>query len=274
MGIQYLECMKGVFMKTLNNNQKIMISLALFLLMVLVNVLGVKGVFNGMSQEAVSAKYPTMITPAGYAFSIWSLIYLLLTASVTFQLFHRKDTTTGQVTHTISYWFWISCLCNMLWIVLFSYDYIGLAALASFAMVYAVLTILLQLRNLQLFRFHLIHPVAFSIYGGWLFVATVINVAAFLVKKNFHHVLMADYLWAIFTIFIATGLVLWVERKIQNTLFLLPVFWAYSAIYSKLMSTESIPDTRYLPYALLICLVVVAVNFYLRFRAYGNRLMQ
>ena len=43
---------------------------------VVINYLSNTGVFNGETMATISAKYQNLFTPAGYAFSIWGLIYL------------------------------------------------------------------------------------------------------------------------------------------------------------------------------------------------------
>jgi len=43
---------------------------------VIINYLSNTGIFNGETMATVSAKYQNLFTPAGYAFSIWGLIYL------------------------------------------------------------------------------------------------------------------------------------------------------------------------------------------------------
>lgn len=53
-------------------------NVVLLLFTFFVNFLGGSGRINGMSQAAVSDKYNTLITPAGYTFSIWGIIYSLL----------------------------------------------------------------------------------------------------------------------------------------------------------------------------------------------------
>lgn len=47
-----------------------------------INYLGVAGFINNASQVEVSRQYQTLITPVGFAFSIWSLIYWLLIISL------------------------------------------------------------------------------------------------------------------------------------------------------------------------------------------------
>ncbi len=50
------------------------------------NALAATGHINGVTPEMVSGKYPTVVTPAGYAFTIWSLIYVGLLAFSVYQL--------------------------------------------------------------------------------------------------------------------------------------------------------------------------------------------
>ncbi|MBA3770315.1 MAG: tryptophan-rich sensory protein, partial [Blastocatellia bacterium] len=53
---------------------------------IIFNALAASGRLFGVDTGDVSNRYPTVITPAGYAFSIWSLIYLGLVAFSIYQL--------------------------------------------------------------------------------------------------------------------------------------------------------------------------------------------
>jgi benzodiazapine receptor len=81
-------------------------------------------------------------------------------------------------------------------------------------------------------------PLSFGIYTGWLFIATVVNTAAMLVKLNLNGFGFADDIWAIIILIIAILLVIVVLLRIRNAAFPLPVAWAYFGIYQFLKAPE------------------------------------
>jgi benzodiazapine receptor len=81
-------------------------------------------------------------------------------------------------------------------------------------------------------------PLSFGIYTGWLFIATVVNTAAMLVKLNWNGFGIKDDIWAIIILIIAILLVIVVLLKIRNAVFPLPIAWAYFGIYQFLNAPE------------------------------------
>ncbi|HOD02080.1 MAG TPA: tryptophan-rich sensory protein, partial [Clostridiales bacterium] len=66
----------------MNRTNKAWISGILFAITLTINTLGALGVINGLTQKQVSDMYPTLITPSPFTFTIWSVIYSLLTISI------------------------------------------------------------------------------------------------------------------------------------------------------------------------------------------------
>ncbi|MGZ8551175.1 MAG: hypothetical protein ACXWV2_10960, partial [Chitinophagaceae bacterium] len=80
---------------------------------IIINYLSNTGIFNGNTMAVVSARLQNLFTPAGYAFSIWGLIYLGLFAFVIYQgrsLFTK--TADDRIVLKIGWWFVVSCLSN------------------------------------------------------------------------------------------------------------------------------------------------------------------
>lgn len=71
--------------------RKTWLNIVLFLAMIAINALGASGLINGMSQKDVTDRFPTLITPAPVAFSIGSVIYLLLAAGLVLTLTRQDD---------------------------------------------------------------------------------------------------------------------------------------------------------------------------------------
>jgi benzodiazapine receptor len=162
-----------------------------------VNALGGLGFINGLSQKEVSDKYITLIKPSSSAFSIWSVIYVLLFISIIIMIVKKDDPYYQKVIDKNTVLFIISSLFNMAWIVLFSYLQIGLSTFFILGFVIALSLICLQLLKINEEK-HFLLPLTFGIYTGWVFIATVVNAAAALVKLEWNRFGLAPEVWATF----------------------------------------------------------------------------
>lgn len=83
-------------------------NLAAFMLVVVLNVLSNALPINGQTMPEISAKYPSLFTPAGFTFSIWGVIYVALLLFVIYQALpsqRNNETIAG-----ISRLFQINCV--------------------------------------------------------------------------------------------------------------------------------------------------------------------
>lgn len=135
---------------------------------------------NGIQTGAISDLYPSLFTPAGYVFSIWGLIYGLLIAFAVFQAMPAQRNNPRL--QNLGYVFALSCLANSLWI--FSWHYRAMvwsqllivALLVLLLMAYRRLNIEKVNKGLEISRGEKwTTQLAFSVYSGWLTVATVAN---------------------------------------------------------------------------------------------------
>lgn len=203
----------------------------LFLAVTLViNTLGAFGFINGLSQKEVSDMYVTLITPSPATFSIWGVIYSLLIISVIAMIIKKDAPYYKSAVNQISALFRISCILNIAWIIAFSYVQIELSVLIVFGFVITLSLICRELLKVNDGK-HRLLPLSFGIYTGWLFIATVVNTSAMLVKLKWNGFGVADDIWAIIVLIIAIVLVIAVLSKIRNAAFPLPIAWAYFGIY-------------------------------------------
>jgi hypothetical protein len=210
----------------------------LFLVVTLViNTLGALGFINGLSQKEISDMFVTLITPSPSTFSIWSVIYSLLLISVIVMIVKKDDTYYKSAVNQISTLFWVSCILNIGWIVAFSYVQIELSVLFILGFVITLSLICQKLLKIQ-DRKRWLLPLSFGIYTGWLFIATVVNIAAMLVKLKWNGFGIAADIWGIIILIIAILLVVAVLLKIRNAAFPLPIAWAYFGIYQFLNAPE------------------------------------
>lgn len=232
----------------------------LFLIFTLVvNGLGSGGYINGMSQKAVSDRYMTLITPNSGAFAIWGVIYGLLFISLAFMIFSKQDYYRKAVKE-ISFLFIVSSVFNMAWILAFSYLQLILSSILILAFLFTLTSICRRLAGIHN-RGRWLLPLTFGLYTGWVFIASVVNISATLVKWNFSGWGLSESIWASLTLVVALILVAFVVYKIRNAALSLPIAWAFYGITVALDTagrlTGLLSITLYVGMAFLLALAVL-----------------
>lgn len=231
-----------------------------------INFLGGTGMINNASQGEVSAEFQTLITPAGFAFSIWSVIYGLLVASMIVMIVKSDEPYYQKAINGISPFFWLSSAFNMIWIVAFSYYQIGISTLFIVGYLLSLTRIIQILLKIQEGKRWLL-PLTFGLNAGWLFIATVVNISAFLVQIEWNGFGYADEVWATLILAISVVLCLAVLLRLKNAAFPLPIAWAYWGIYQELSGASDVGVVRIVALGGMVILVLLA-----GFVFYRNRL--
>lgn len=229
----------------------------LLLLTLIINAMGAFGVINNMSQKEVSDMYQTLITPSPSTFSIWSVIYGFLIISVVIMIIKKEDAYFNRVVEEISHLFWISCALNIIWIISFSYELIGLSTIFILAFSIVLVLIVQAIGRIQTQNRFLL-PITFGIYAGWLFIATVVNIAAWFVKTEWKGFGISPELWSCIILLVAAVLTAYVVLKTRNAIFPLPIAWAYFGIYNFLNEPDGFDGAyKVLPVVALIGVVLL-----------------
>lgn len=205
-------------------------NLIMLLLVFLFNFLTGTGRINDLSQADISAMFPTKITPAGFAFSIWGVIYTLVFISVIWMLLKHKDKEMTRLIQTAGWWFNLSAVANILWTITFSYLLLPLSTILIALLLFSLTMILKNLSKLGT-KLNSLFPLAFGMYAGWVMIATVVNIAASLVQLKWNGFGISDVMWANIILVVAIFIVFWVTTNTTNVIIPLPVAWAYFAIY-------------------------------------------
>ncbi len=208
-----------------------------FIVTLAINTLGGMGIINGMSQKEISDRYTTLITPSPSTFSIWGLIFTLLFVSLAVMIVKKDNAYYQKATDEISILFRISCVFNIIWMLAFSYLQIELSTV--FILVFAITLAFISLKLNKIHtKGHFLLPLTFGIYTGWVFIATVVNVAVALVKVEWNGFGVETEIWAIITLIIGLALAFVVLTSNKNVVFPLPIAWAYLGIYQFLKSPD------------------------------------
>lgn len=202
-------------MKILN----LIILLGVITVNALANILPINGVTTG----EVSAQFDNYFTPAGFTFSIWSLIYLGLLVFAVYQFFSKSY--NPEVIGSI---FVVNGIANVSWILAWHYGYFTLTVLLM-----GVLLGTLVLINLRIKESSGVVKLPFRIYLGWICVATVANLAVYLKYLDTSIFDDAEVTWAILFVIIAGGLGVAMLVKKGWVPTTLTIAWGIGGIYSK-----------------------------------------
>ncbi len=202
-------------------------NLAVFAVMVLLNVLSNALPINGQTMPEISAKYPSLFTPAGFTFSIWGLIYLSLLVFVIYQgLPSQRDNSRVA---RIGPYFKVNCLANALWIVLWHYDLLVLSLLVMFIILATLILIYGSLNeemrhsgSWQRVALHL----PFSLYTGWITVATIANISVLQTHYGWDTVALSAEQWTFLKLALAGAIGAFVVLRLRDPVFVLVVAWA------------------------------------------------
>ena len=227
-------------MKDENSKLRIFKYLNLFslLLVILVNFLANYLPINGYNTGELSDLYPNLFVPAGITFSIWGLIYLVLGIFIVFQFIPMSDNekTKNMIIEKIGYLFFFSSIANIGWILSWHYLYV----LLSLLVMISLLLILIKIyNNLEIGikkynkKIYSIFIMPFSIYLGWITVATIANVTAFLVNINWNGFGLSDIFWTIAVIIVGLIITLYILLKRKDIAYSLVITWSYFGIIIK-----------------------------------------
>ncbi|MEK3899497.1 MULTISPECIES: tryptophan-rich sensory protein [unclassified Paenibacillus] len=227
-------------------------NLLLFLGVIVINTLSVVLPLGGNSTAEISDRYHTYLTPAGYAFSIWSLIYLLLAGFIIYQF--RKGTGGRDSVQRIGIWFMLSCIFNMGWLLLWHYLYIELSLVAMVLLLLSLIVIYRKTRFIAdpTTGEKWLVKLPFSLYLGWISVATIVNVSVVLVKNDWGGFGLSGILWAVIMLCVGAVLAVLVSFPYRDSIYPLVFVWAYIAIAAEHKDTNEVYFTALIAAGLLL----------------------
>jgi len=205
------------------------------ILVIAVNYFAQAGRFNNNTIASLSREYDNLFTPAGYAFSIWGIIFISLLFYTGFQLYKAFSSyfDSGIILKT-GYWFIIANLANALWVIVWLYEYTFISVIVMFVILGSLLKIVIN-TNMERWDAPL-KTIAFTwwpicLYAGWIAVASIANVAAYLSKIGWDGWIFSESQWTVIMIGIAVIVNSLMIYKRNMREFALVGVWALIAIY-------------------------------------------
>ncbi len=232
-----------------------------FLVMIAVNALANILPINGVGTGDVSDSYPDLFAPAGVTFAIWGLIYILLGGYTLYQLgifgtshrFYQKPSM-----RKVAVYFSISSIANTLWIFAWHYDFIGLSLILMLVILASLLLIMEQLRTAGFWL-----KVPFSIYFGWITVATIANITTWLVSIGWQGSGVLEVTWTVLVLIVGLLISGATMLNHRDAPYGWVIIWAYAGIGLKHISENGFasvyPSVITTVMACIIALVAVQV---------------
>jgi len=256
----------GYFMQKSKINYFIYLNIIAFIVTIIINSLAGSTTFIGGQLTAqVSDANPTLITPAGYVFSIWGIIYLLLGIFTVYQALPRNKDRPFQ--KQISFFFVLSCVANILWLFAWQYEQLPLSVglmlllLASLIMIYQRLGV--GKAGTPLKEKLAVH-LPFSVYLGWITIATIANISATLVNAGWDGAGIDPTTWAIVVVAVAVLITLLVLALRKDIAYALVIVWALVGIAAKQIQNPTIVTlTQTSAIIIAVAIIITAIAMFL-----------
>ena len=236
------------------------LNIVAFIIMIAVNgMAGSTNLLNGKTSGEISDAYPTLITPAGYTFSIWGIIYTLLLIFIVYQVLPRN--CEQPFISQIGALFALSSAFNVVWLFLWHYELLSYSLILMFALLATLIAIYMRLNigktHVSITEKTCVH-LPFSVYLGWITVASIANVAAALEAAGWEGAGIDESTWAVLVIAVALLITLAVLTTRKDVAYGLVIVWALTGIMSKQIENQTIVLTTEISIAIILVAAVVS----------------
>jgi translocator protein len=230
------------------------------LLALTVNILAVTLPLNGQDTAEISDRFEVYFVPAGYVFSIWSIIYLGWIAFIIFQF--RPSQTESPRLRLLGYLFALSNLANAAWLFCWHYNLFGLSVLVMLTLLGLLIASYVRLnvnREAVSRSEYWSVDILFSVYLGWITVATVANITDWLFFIGWDGFGIPDQTWAIIMLVVASLLGLAMALTRRDVGYLAVLAWAFAGIAVEQVSAPDVVLSAWVAAAAMLGLAIFSL---------------
>lgn len=223
-----------------------------------VNVLASVLPLNGQNTGEISDRFQVYFVPAGYVFAIWGVIYIGWIAFAVYQYLPSQKESPRL--RNLGYLFALSGVFNAAWLFCWHYNQFGLSVLVMLTLLGLLIASYLKLnigREVVDSLEKWCVDIPFSIYLGWITVATVANVSGYLYLISWNGFGLAPQVWAMIMLVVASllGVLMTITRRDKG--YLLVLVWSFIGIAVKQFATPLVANTAW-----VLTLVVLGLVFF------------
>jgi len=226
---------------------------------IVVNVLANALPINGQNTGAISDRFQVYFVPAGYVFSIWGIIYIGLIAYAIFQALPAQRENPRL--RSTGWWVSLGGLANITWIFLWHYEQFPLTLIAMLVLLATLIITYLRLgtgRSTVSKAETWAVRVPFSIYLGWITVATIANITQLLYYLNWggFGISAVYWMWIVLgAVFVIATLMNFTRRDVAYTAVIL---WALAGISLKFSEVPAVAIPTWITFGLVAMTLVLA----------------
>lgn len=247
-------------------------AVALVFMLVANGLAGSTTLIGGVNTAEVSDSFPNLFAPAGVTFAIWGVIYALLLLHMAWQygLWRKQaSASTVKAVNDILPKFVVTSILNFAWIFAWQYKVLWLSVVLMLALLYELIDISRRLsREKYNWREWLAVRAPFSIYFGWITVATIANITTWLVSWNWDGAGLSAGTWMVAVLLVGAAIGIVTALRNYDWAYLAVFVWAYAGILLKHLSPDGFngmyPSTIVTLTILLPVFIVTALLLYLR----------
>ncbi len=220
-------------------------------LMIIINLLSNALPINNQTTAAISDSFKVYFVPAGYVFSIWGIIYIGLLAFNAFVLKSRSNRLTNKILMAAI----VSNIANSVWIFLWHYNQPVISVLAMLILLISLIYIYLNFnsrKDLTKNEYYFV-KIPFSIYLGWISVATIANITVALYSLDWNGFGISDVNWAVIMVIVAAALSLLMLLRHRDIFFSAVIVWALVGIGVKFSNIQILNITAF------VCAIAIFV---------------
>ena len=226
-----------------------------------VNILASALPLNGQNTGEISDRFQVYFVPAGYVFAIWFFIYVGWIAFTIFQF--RTDQKESPRLQRLGYLFAISGIVNAIWLFTWHYNVFGWSVLVMLTLLGLLVASYLRLdvNRVSVSRAERWSvDIPFSVYLGWITVATVANITDWLYLVEWSGFGISAPVWAIIMIVVASvvGLLITLTRKDAAYVFVL--VWSFIGIAVKQADAANVAVTAWIGAGVMLILAIYSLT--------------
>jgi len=234
------------------------VTILVTILTIVLNILANALPFNGQGTGEISDRFTILFVPAGYVFSIWFFIYVGLIAFTVFQALPAQ--ADNPLLDRIAPAYWIANMSNNVWLFFWHWEYFPLTLVAMVIILISLIYLYRQFKQSEkpLTRAENQYvKLPFSVYLGWISVATIANVSQVLFFTGWSGFGLAPEIWTVIMLLVAAIVGLLMMLRELDAAFALVLVWAFAGIAVKQSSNLLVSRTAWLASGLLTIVIIL-----------------
>jgi hypothetical protein len=230
------------------------------LLALTVNILASTLPLNGQNTGEISDRFLVYFVPAGYVFAIWGIIYIGWLAFAFFQ--YRAAEKESPRLRKLGYAFALSGVFNAAWLFCWHYNAFGLSVIVMLALLAALIISYLRLNvgltpvsNTEKWSV----DIPFSVYLGWVSVATIANITSYLYSINWDGFGIAPQVWAVIMLVVASVVALLMTLTRRDSAYAFVFVWSFIGIALKQAAEPLVANSAWVAAVVALGLAVYSI---------------